>query len=228
MARLDRLVDGEGGGAAGGGARAGVRAIRCSRRWRAWTRRRCARGSRASSRRRSCSRAASRPRRRTPSSTRWCRRRRTSRCSSARASSSTGASSTCCEERFPERVAAEPEVVARHCEAAGRSRRRDRVLPAGGRAGAGALGARGGDRPSAAGDRAPRDAAGGCASAMLRELEPPAGARGARSPPRAAMRTRRPRRPTSGRATLARSGRRRGAARRGAHGARDRATARSR
>ena len=61
---------------------------------------------------------ASRPRPRTPSSTRWCRRRRTGRCSSARASSSTGAWSRCWR-RFPERVAGEPEVVARHAEAAG-------------------------------------------------------------------------------------------------------------
>ena len=48
----------------------------------------------------------------------------------------------------------------------GAQRRRDHVLRPGGRAGAGALGARGGDRAAPEGDRAPRDAAGGRASAM--------------------------------------------------------------
>ena len=48
----------------------GSSAIRCWRRWRAWTRPRCATGWRAWSTRRSSSRAGSRPRPRTPSSTR--------------------------------------------------------------------------------------------------------------------------------------------------------------
>ena len=64
------------------------------------------------------------------------------------------------EERFPERVAAEPEVIARHYDQAGLGDASDRTLPAGRRARHAALGERGGHRPSAARARSRRDAGG--------------------------------------------------------------------
>ena len=64
------------------------------------------------------------------------------------------------EEHFPERVASEPEVIARHYDAGGARRASERALPAGRRARDAAVGERGGHRPSAARPRSRRDAAG--------------------------------------------------------------------
>ena len=64
------------------------------------------------------------------------------------------------EERFPERIAAEPEVLARHLRPGGAGDASDHALPAGGRARHAAIGERGSHRPSAARPRARRDAAG--------------------------------------------------------------------
>ena len=94
------------------------------------------------------------------------------------------------EERFPERVAAEPEVVARHYDQAGLRRRRDRALPAGGRAGA--RSGRRTRRPSAI-CGAPSRWSGRCRRARerdARELGAPDGARGAARSRPGAMRIR--------------------------------------
>ena len=122
-------------------------------------------------------------------------------------------------ERFPERVAAEPEVVARHAEAAGRS---DDAITYYGRAGEQAQ-ARSAHEEAIGQLRKAivlaRDAAGGCGARRAR-AEPPARARGLAHRRARAMRTRRRVGLRAG-GGAGRGGGRRGAARRGAHGAGD-------
>ena len=114
MARLDRLRPVKEVAQIGAAHRARVQ-LRAARRRRADA-------TTPSCRRRSASSSASElvfqrgapPRPPTRSSTPWCRTPPTSRCSRARASSSTLKIAKTLEQRFPETVEAEPELVAHH------------------------------------------------------------------------------------------------------------------
>ena len=76
------------------------------------------------------------------------------------------------EERFPERAASEPEVIARHYDQAGLAMPAIAHYQRAGERASSPLGERGGDRSSAARPRAARDAAGDARSGSARARAP--------------------------------------------------------